>query len=473
MEKHSFDTSSKKCSLVLAGGGIRLAYHAGVMIALEEAEIQFTHIDGTSGGIFGTAMTASGITPKEGAERWRKLNLKGFVSFMPIKNYINPLRSKAAGSTMGIRKKIFPSLGINIEKIRTNPLASTFNVCNFSNKTVESIPNTKVTEDHLIAGMSLPLFMPAVKIGLDWYTDAVWIKDANLLEAVKRQAEEIWLIWCIGNNSEYLNGPFLQYVHMIEMSASAGLFSELEWIKKTNDERILKGVNPIVLHIVKPEYPLPLDPDFFTRKIDANTLINMGYADTIEYLNRKKPFDFKQNIPLATKMKEPGEYVHFRKKYHGQILIHGELKNLRIHLSYFIRRIENKLVMQLFSSISINEGLWISGYNNKFTRDTNRDFTSEFSVMYNQNHYIITLKDQIENTIDLQVGLAFKTCVVTLNGNNQKSNAIFSQSHKARLLNAFYTHTSAQTGWWKKQKIKNRILGQLIHKPNNHTEHEV
>src|SRR5690606_7365390 len=168
-------------------------------------------------GIFGTAMTASGITPKEGAERWRKLNLKGFVSFMPIKNYINPLRSKAAGSTMGIRKKIFPSLGINIEKIRTNPLASTFNVCNFSNKTVESIPNTKVTEDHLIAGMSLPLFMPAVKIGLDWYTDAVWIKDANLLEAVKRQAEEIWLIWRIGINLEYMNGIFHQYVTLIDM----------------------------------------------------------------------------------------------------------------------------------------------------------------------------------------------------------------------------------------------------------------
>jgi len=473
MERHDSNTTSKKRSLILAGGGIRLAYHAGVMIALEEAGIEFNHVDGTSGGIFGTAMIASGVKPKEGAARWRKLNLNGFISFMPVKNYINPLRSKAAGSTTGIRKKIFPSLGIDVNKIRTSPLASSFNVCNFSNKTVESISNTEITEDHLIAGMSLPLFMPAIKIGQDWYTDAVWIKDANLLEAVKRQAKEIWLVWCIGNNSEYLNGPFLQYVHMIEMSASAGLFAELEWIKKTNDERIEKGINPIVLHIIKPEYPLPLDPDFFTGKIDANTLINMGYADTIEYLNNKTAFDFKQGIPLATKMKEPGEYVHFRKSYQGEILIHGELQDLRIHLSYFIRKIENELVMQLFSSISINNEAWISGYDNKFYHEANQDFKSEFKVIYKQSDYIISIQDQIQNTIDLQIGLAFKTCVVTFESNNGKSSAVFTQSTKARLKNALYTHTSTQTGWWKKQIIKKRILTQLIYKPYNQTEHEV
>ena len=271
-----------KRSLILAGGGVRLAYHAGVLEALEEEGLTFDHVDGTSGGIFGTAMLASGIEPGEAAVRWRNLKLKGFMSALPLKDYRSQHSLPAFGSAKGIREKIFPSLGIDIKKINANTtFEATFNVCNFSKKTIESIPNKDVTVDHLIAGMSLPIFMPAVKINDDdWYTDAVWIKDANLTEAVSRDAEEIWLVWCIGNTAEYLNGFFNQYVHMIEISANGGLFAEIDWLYQTNRERQNKGLQPIKLHIIKPEYPLPLDPDFFLGKITADTLINMGYADT-------------------------------------------------------------------------------------------------------------------------------------------------------------------------------------------------
>ena len=62
--------------MILAGGGVRLAYHAGVLVALEEEGLSFTHVDGTSGGIFGTAMLASGIAPSDAAVRWRNLKLK-------------------------------------------------------------------------------------------------------------------------------------------------------------------------------------------------------------------------------------------------------------------------------------------------------------------------------------------------------------------------------------------------------------
>ncbi|MEX0882971.1 MAG: patatin-like phospholipase family protein, partial [Cyclobacteriaceae bacterium] len=57
-----------KRSLILAGGGMRVAYQAGVLLALEEAGIEFTHVDGTSGGIFNVAMLASGLKPKEIAQ---------------------------------------------------------------------------------------------------------------------------------------------------------------------------------------------------------------------------------------------------------------------------------------------------------------------------------------------------------------------------------------------------------------------
>ena len=141
-------------SLVLAGGGVRLAYHAGVLIALEEAGLSFDHVDGTSGGIFGTAMLASGITPKDAAVRWRKLNLDGFMTALPVRRYTSLDNLPAFGSADGIRKKVFPALGIDIQKINANTtFQATFNVCNFSHKTIESITNKNATADYLIAGI--------------------------------------------------------------------------------------------------------------------------------------------------------------------------------------------------------------------------------------------------------------------------------------------------------------------------------
>jgi hypothetical protein len=145
----------------------------------------------------------------------------------------------------------------------------------------------------------LPIFMPPVSKGDSLYMDSVWIKDANLMEAVKRGAEELWLVWCIGNTREYRHGFFNQYVHMIELSANGGLFEEFDRIREMN-ERISRGETPyghrrpIRLHVIRPEYPLPLDPDFFLGRITARELIDRGYADAQRYLNAMTP----QGLPF-------------------------------------------------------------------------------------------------------------------------------------------------------------------------------
>ena len=69
------DTGPRR-SLVLAGGGIRLAYGAGVLVALEEEGLSFAHVDATSGGALNAAMLLSGLAPREMAERWRTLNVR-------------------------------------------------------------------------------------------------------------------------------------------------------------------------------------------------------------------------------------------------------------------------------------------------------------------------------------------------------------------------------------------------------------
>src|SRR5690606_17467231 len=121
---------------------------------LQEARLQFTHVDGTSGGIFNTGMLASGLSTEEMCECWRILKVKYFMSGRPVKSYLKPLRMMAFGDADGIREKVFPALGIDLKKIRSNQeIVATFNVCNFSDKSVEAIPHDQVTEDHMIAGV--------------------------------------------------------------------------------------------------------------------------------------------------------------------------------------------------------------------------------------------------------------------------------------------------------------------------------
>ena len=61
-----------KRSLILAGGGVKVAYQAGVLqVWLDEAGLTFDHADGASGGTFNLAMYCQGMTGKQMADNWR------------------------------------------------------------------------------------------------------------------------------------------------------------------------------------------------------------------------------------------------------------------------------------------------------------------------------------------------------------------------------------------------------------------
>jgi hypothetical protein len=161
--------------------------------------------------------------------------------------------------------------------------------------------------------MSLPIFSPPVEIDGTTYTDSVWIKDANLIEMVKRGANELWLVWCIGNTAQYKRGAFDQYVHMIEMSANGGLAEEFDRIREIN-ERIRAGEpvyghrRPITLHVVRPEIPLPLDPAYFFGEITADELISLGHAAATRYLAamREEGLPFEPETMIMSTPPSPG-----------------------------------------------------------------------------------------------------------------------------------------------------------------------
>ena len=58
-----------KRSLILAGGGLKVGFQAGVLqVWLDEAGLTFDHADGASGGCFNLAMYCQGFSGKKIAD---------------------------------------------------------------------------------------------------------------------------------------------------------------------------------------------------------------------------------------------------------------------------------------------------------------------------------------------------------------------------------------------------------------------
>jgi predicted patatin/cPLA2 family phospholipase len=311
-------------ALILPGGGMRVAYQAGAVKALHDHGLRFSFADGASGGTMNLAALLSGVAPDDLCRRWRSLDVTGFVSPRPFTAYLRFPAIGAFGGFAGIRRKVFPHLGIDVDKIkRARSVRATFNVCDFDDKIVIPFPQEQMTLDLLLAGISLPLVTPAVPYKDHTYTDAVWIRDCNLMATVRGGANEIWVIWCIGNTAEFKQRPLEQYVHMIEMSALGALHGEFAEIAALNAE-IARGERPyghdrpIVVHFIKPTYPLPLDPDFLAGRIDGPTLVDSGYRDASVYLAAMKPDGIALD-PSSTKMKAPGHGIAFRESMTGRL----------------------------------------------------------------------------------------------------------------------------------------------------------
>lgn len=287
---------------------MRVAWQTGVVQALTQAGPEFQHLDGTSGGIMTAGMMLSGQTPGQMRANWSALDVKDFTSLLPLGEYVRgPWALSALGDADGLVNKVLPGLGIDAAAIRSSTVEGTFNLVDFVTKECVAVPHTEVDAELLAAGMSLPIFLPPLRRGERVWTDAVWVKDANVGEALHRGADEVWLVWCIGNSPYWGDGPLEQYVHMIEMSANGALFAELAAADRE-----------FVLHVVKPRFPLPLDPEFFSGRISADTLIAMGYRDACDYLAARQPGGVPHDV-TCTAMTDPARGVRFTERLRGEV----------------------------------------------------------------------------------------------------------------------------------------------------------
>lgn len=195
-----------KRSLMLAGGGLKIAFQAGVLqVLLDEAGIEFDHGDGVSAASFNLAMWVQGFSGTQVADNWRRFKPMAAVDV----NWLQLLKVFYAESFFELnpfRKKFFREWGLDFEKIRSSPRLGTFNVYNFSKHILRPVQTAELTEDLLIATGSLPLWFPPVRIDGDTYIDAVLNTATNLEEAIRRGADELWVIWTTSQRGQWRNG---------------------------------------------------------------------------------------------------------------------------------------------------------------------------------------------------------------------------------------------------------------------------
>ena len=224
-----------KRSLILAGGGLKVAFQAGVLqVWLDEAQLSFDHADGASGGCFNLAMWCQGMSGLEIAENWRTLDPSLEIDFN-WSQYGQLFFAESLFELDGFRNKVFPHWGLDWGRIRGSDREATFNVYNFTRHELAILTPNQMTEDFLVASVSLPRWFPPVRINGEIYIDAVYNTDANLEEAIRRGADELWVIWTVSERGEWSDGFVNNYFQIIEIAANGRYKQILDRIRKSNE----------------------------------------------------------------------------------------------------------------------------------------------------------------------------------------------------------------------------------------------
>jgi predicted patatin/cPLA2 family phospholipase len=223
-----------KRSLMLAGGGLKIAFQLGVLqVWLDEAGIEFDHADAVSAASFNLAMWVQGMSGAQIADNWRNFNPIGAInvnwSQLPRLIYAESLFKLDA-----FRRRFFPAWGLDWNKIRASGREATFNVYNFSKHNLRPVTPPEMTEDFLIATASLPIWFPPVRIGGDTYIDAVFNTASNLEEAIRRGADELWVIWTTSTSGEWRNGFVGNFFGIFEATTNGGYRRVLARIETSN-----------------------------------------------------------------------------------------------------------------------------------------------------------------------------------------------------------------------------------------------
>jgi predicted acylesterase/phospholipase RssA len=305
--------------LILAGGGLKVAYQAGVLqVWLDEAGITFDGADGASGGVFNLAMYCQGLTGKEIADNWRDFPVLSSIS-LNLRQCLRLFWAESILSYNKFRRVVLRDRWkLNWQKINASHRVGTFNAYDFTHHRLVARTQKEVDEDFLIAGVSLPGWFSPVRIHEALFIDAVYVTDANVINAiVNKGADELWIIWTVNRTGVWKAGLINTYFQIIEASANGNLYRDLARIRANNDAFARGGRcefgRRIKVKMLIGEVQLHYLLNFRRRKF--TTAVEQGVADAREWcrneghaFNVPRLWDVQRNIPKALPAPVPIAY---------------------------------------------------------------------------------------------------------------------------------------------------------------------
>src|SRR3954454_22576429 len=153
-----------KRALILAGGGMKAAFQAGVLqVWLDEAGLTFDHVDGASGGALNLAMLCQGMSGTRIADNWRGLPAAEALG-IHLRSPLTPITGESLLRLDKVRSRVLARWGLDWDGIRASPVNATFTVYNCSSHELEALPPERMSEDLLVACMSLPMWFPPMHV---------------------------------------------------------------------------------------------------------------------------------------------------------------------------------------------------------------------------------------------------------------------------------------------------------------------
>lgn len=282
-------------SLILAGGGAKVAFQAGVLqVWLDEAGQRFDHVDAASGGVLNLVMLCQGMSGTQVADNWR--------AYRPLRA-IDPdlgqwLVLPFARSLFRFdrfRRNVLAKWGLDWQAVQDSTLEATFNLYDFTRHEHEVVEPQAMTEDKLISAVSLPMWFPPVSVDGRIYIDAVFITDGNLEEAIRRGADEIWVIWTVSRRGHWGRGLVAHYFQMIEAMANAQLKAIIARIERSNEAHAnsepAEFARRVDVRILQSEVPLHYLLNFTNDRVRA--AVELG-------VQAGRQWCLEEGIPLST-----------------------------------------------------------------------------------------------------------------------------------------------------------------------------
>lgn len=280
----------------MAGGGLKVAYQAGVLqVWLDEAGLAFDHADGASGGVFNLVQYCEGRSGTQIADSWRDFPAIRSLA-LNWAQYLKLFWAESFLTYDGFRKRVLrEKWNLDWRKIRASKILGTFNSYNFTRNELVVRTQDQIDEDYLVSCVSLPMLFPPITIGDDRYIDAVYITDANLMEAIARGADELWIIWTVSRKAIWKGGFVNEYFQIIETSANGRLKADLDRIDASNKAIAAGGHGefgrPIRVEMLAAEVPLHYIVNFTGSAFTA--AVEQGIAEARAWCRER-------GIPLKT-----------------------------------------------------------------------------------------------------------------------------------------------------------------------------